>query len=121
SAVAAMSPSDTRSREQPRRHCRTWWLLLPGRMRRPSWWMGSSPASLDRWPADGSMTSDVPKKSRTRGQAAGILVDRLRGWDKNQARQRVRRARRLRIPEPAPGVLRDCSAGLGKPLGAADE
>jgi hypothetical protein len=37
--------------------------------------MGSSPASLESWPDDGSMTSGVPKKSRTCDQADGILID----------------------------------------------
>src|SRR5690242_6542026 len=36
--------------------------------------MGSSPASLVSCPADGSITSGRPKKSRTRGQAAGIVI-----------------------------------------------
>jgi hypothetical protein len=34
--------------------------------------LGSSPALLS-WPGAGSMTSGVPKQSRTCGQAAGIL------------------------------------------------
>jgi hypothetical protein len=34
---------------------------------------GSSPASLESWPSDGSITSGVPKKLRICGQAAGIL------------------------------------------------
>ncbi|HKI31791.1 MAG TPA: hypothetical protein VKA46_07975 [Gemmataceae bacterium] len=43
-------------------------------MRWSNWRMGSSPASLESWPGDGSMTSDVPKKSRHWGQAGGILI-----------------------------------------------
>src|SRR5262249_38548768 len=65
--------------------------------------------------SDGSMTSSAPKKSRIGGQAAGILIDQLRGWGKGRARQRVRRARRLKIPEPVQGVQRGCSAGNCEP------
>jgi hypothetical protein len=35
---------------------------------------GSSPASLHSWPGDGSITSAVPKKSRTWGHAEGTLI-----------------------------------------------
>ena len=44
-------------------------------MRWSNEWMGNRPASLDSWPGDGSMASGVPKKSRTCGQAGGILID----------------------------------------------
>src|SRR5262245_35190843 len=50
------------------------------------------------------MTSGVPKKSRTCGQAAGILSARLRGWGKKLPRQQVRRAQSMKIPQPAQGV-----------------
>jgi hypothetical protein len=50
-------------------------------MRWSNWWMGSSPASLESWPGDGSITSGVPKKSRTWGQAEGILTGALRRKD----------------------------------------
>src|SRR5262249_32161657 len=53
--------------------------------------MGSGPASLDSWPGDGSITSGVPKKSKTWGQAAGKLICHLLGCGKDRARQRVRR------------------------------
>ena len=36
--------------------------------------MGSSPASPESWPGDGSITSGVPKKSRHWGQAAAMLM-----------------------------------------------
>src|SRR5262245_26854207 len=44
--------------------------------------MGSRPASLESWPGEGSMTSGVPKKSRTWGQVSGILISGLRGRGK---------------------------------------
>jgi hypothetical protein len=34
----------------------------------------SSPASLESWPGDGSMTSDMPKISRHWGQAGDMLI-----------------------------------------------
>ena len=43
-------------------------------MRSSNWRTGSSPASPDSWPGDDSMASGVPKKSRTWGQAEGIVV-----------------------------------------------
>jgi hypothetical protein len=46
-----------------------------------SWRMGSSPATLESWPGDGSTTSGVPKKPRTWGQAEGILSGALRRKD----------------------------------------
>jgi hypothetical protein len=50
-----------------------------------NWRMGSSPASLESWPGDGSMTSGVPKKFRTCGRAAGILIIGPLGCDQNSA------------------------------------
>jgi RNA polymerase sigma factor (TIGR02999 family) len=43
--------------------------------------MASSLASLEGWPGEGAMTSGVPKKSRTCGQAAGRLIDGLLAWE----------------------------------------
>jgi hypothetical protein len=70
-------------------------------MRWSNWRMGSSPASPESWPAEGSMTSGVPKKSRTWGQAEGILIDCLLGCGPDLARQQVRRVRRIKFPDPA--------------------
>jgi hypothetical protein len=47
---------------------------LVSAMRWSNWRMGSSPASPESWPGDGSMTSGVPKKSRTLGQRPGTLL-----------------------------------------------
>src|SRR5262245_46918633 len=62
--------------------------------------MGSSPASLDSWPGDGSTTSGVPKKLRTWGQAAGILIGGLPGRNNGLSAQQVRRAGSEEIPQP---------------------
>jgi hypothetical protein len=43
------------------------------------WRMGSSPASPESWPGDGSMTSGVPKRLRVCDQACGILLGYLPG------------------------------------------
>jgi hypothetical protein len=72
-----------------------------------NWRMGSSPASLESWPDDGSMTSGVPKKSRTWGQTGGILTSALRGKEKGGAAHQVRRERRGTMPIPTrifPGI-----------------
>ena len=84
--------------------------------------MGSSPASRESWPGNGSITTGVPKKSRTWGQAGGILVICLRGRGKDLAARQVRRVRRAKIPEPAPEAGRGRSAGTSEALlGTADE
>src|SRR5262249_44706067 len=51
--------------------------------------IGSSPASPDSCPADGSMTSGVPKKSRTSGQSPGKLICRLPGCRTGLAAQQA--------------------------------
>jgi hypothetical protein len=48
-------------------------------MRWSNWRTGSSPASLESWPGDGSRASGVPKKSRTCGQRPGKLMCCLPG------------------------------------------
>src|SRR5262249_77484 len=69
--------------------------------RSSNWRMGSSPASLDSWSDDGSMTNGVPKKSRTWGQPPGTLIGCLPGCRTDLACQRVRRVRGPKIPGPA--------------------
>jgi hypothetical protein len=73
-------------------------------MRWSNWRMGSSPAPPDSWPGDGSMTSGMPKKSRTWGQAGGTLIHCLLGCGKELARQQVRRIRKAKNPDPAQGI-----------------
>src|SRR5215471_3480792 len=51
--------------------------------------MGSSPASPESWPGDGSITSGVPKKSRIWRQADGILIGCLPGYGKDLAASRL--------------------------------
>jgi hypothetical protein len=55
-------------------------------MRRANWLTGISTASPESWAGDGSITSGVPKKSRTWGQADGILINCLRGWGQDLTR-----------------------------------
>src|SRR5262249_22164142 len=81
-------------------------------MRSSNWRMGSSPASLESWPCDGSMTSGVPKKFRTCGNVDGTLIDGLLDCGEGLARQQVRRLGRAKIPGPAPGVGRGCSSEI---------
>jgi hypothetical protein len=50
----------------------------PRRQTAPFPHRGSSPASPESWPTDGSIASGEPKKSRHCGQADGILIDCLR-------------------------------------------
>jgi hypothetical protein len=61
------------------------------------------------------MTSGVPKKSWTRGQAARILMRRF------PARKRTVLAHRSRLPEPSPGNGPKRLSGTFQPLGATDE
>jgi hypothetical protein len=64
--------------------------------------MGSSPVSLESWPGDGLRTRGVPKKSRTWGQAEGILSACPLYRRPQLLRQQVRRIRRAKAPDPAP-------------------
>src|SRR5215472_11721490 len=75
--------------------------------------MGSSPASLESWPGDGSITSGVPKKSRTCGQAEGILIGCLPGCGKDLAASRLDAQGDKRFRHP-------CKEGReDEPLGAS--
>jgi hypothetical protein len=82
-----------------------------------NWRMGSSPASPESWPADGSMTSGVPKKSRTYGQADGILMGRLREREKagRLTRLDAHVGERFRSPARGSGCA-DITQGLSNPL-----
>src|SRR5262249_28834100 len=75
-------------------------------MRSSNWRMGSSPALLESWPCDGSMTSDVPKKSRICGQAEGILISAFVGGEKTWQFDRldVHGGQRFRNPFKKSGV-----------------
>src|SRR5262245_22960445 len=55
--------------------------------------MGSSPASPETWPSDGSMTSGVQKKFRNWGPVDGILISYLLACGKDLTRPIVRRNR----------------------------
>src|SRR5690242_16013892 len=63
--------------------------------------MGSSPASPESWPCDGSITSGVPKKTRHCDQAGAMLMDIPRGREKDLMAHQVRRTQRSRSPESA--------------------
>jgi len=104
------------SRKSSRASAKAW--VRP--MRWSNWRMGSNPASQESWPGDGSMTRGVPKKSMVCGQWAGILTSHLRARGKDRAAP-VRRARKSRIPEPAPGRGRGRSVRLFSPPGASNE
>src|SRR5262245_46720879 len=89
-------------------------------MRSSNWRMGSTPASLESWPCDGSMTSGVPKKSRICGQAAGILISASVGGEKTWQLDRldVHGGQRFRNPskKSGEGVPREPSRLLVPPM-----
>src|SRR5262249_55629530 len=68
---------------------------------------GSSPASPESWPGDSSRTSGAPKKSRTCGQAGGILSGSLPGCRKDRSAHPLRRAGIRQTPQPTQGISGD--------------
>jgi hypothetical protein len=83
--------------------------------------IGSSPASPDSCPGDGSMTRGVPKKSRTWGQAPGTLRGCLPVCQTDLSAQQVRRPRTFPIPQRTPGGRWNGCRWTCEPRGSADE
>jgi RNA polymerase sigma factor (TIGR02999 family) len=71
---------------------------------------GGKPVSLESLSWDGSMTSGVPKKSRTCCQADGTLFDGLLDCGRDLECQQARCVRSAKIQDPAQGVGRGRSA-----------
>jgi hypothetical protein len=67
------------------------------------------------------MTSGVPKKSRTCGQADGTLIDGFLDCGNELARQQVRRIRRAKVPAPVHGVRRSGFAETFAFFGVTDD
>jgi hypothetical protein len=87
----------------------------------PDWQTGSNPPSPDQVSGDGSMTSGVPKKSRTSGQAPGKLRGCLPGCKTDLAAQQVRRSRTVPIPPPTQNGWAKGWRGTCEPCRSADE